>query len=350
MPLDNYDLYGLVSDFATTDAIRETILRPLKNSVADVRLTSSKAGMIDQLRSLVNRGDLEIIKVFDLLRDSEENGRQRIHYYRVTTNKARELNNVDLVGSKLFGANWKERFATPLLTQQTEGFEVVDFRENNERHHDWTLKIYSFGTKNKLIEKGHPDVNGIFNEKWQTEPTRSILIVRWNTGPNPPLLEVRIPIDSEEHTRNFFRFVWTSIKNVLLETDAAPFPLDAAMKLLVSSRETNHSRYLVHDAMAWDSVSCAYRVNPNDGDSETLDESEHGGKLLKSILDSPGGMCGVLRLNWLGAAGDDSPLRKNLRCVIGGGTIGTLNQVTIGASTTAKAVDYVTNQLRHFSS
>lgn len=344
---DEYDLYELVERHVNADTIKD-LLRTVKLDHPDrVRVSLTKPELIDQLKSLVRGGELEMLRVFDLLREAEENGSQRIFYFRPYRDFARLLGQPAEVGRRLFGENWEEQFRTPLLTRSEVG-TVVDFRPLPHKPRDWLFKLYAYDPFRKLLERSAPNSQRVVHELWQLEEERSVLIVRWNAiSADSGWLEFRIPKGIIGRLSIHLANLWSLVGPIVTEADCQPVNLEPAMRRIFATHATNRRLYRIGDTQAFDSADTRYSVTPNDPENGTLADTRSGVRVNQQVLQDEGEFASLV-VEWL-REGSGDVLPANLRCVLGGPTRNRLHQMCVSSETSAAAVDYVTDQLRHFS-
>ena len=110
------DLYELIDKFCTASEIA-SVLREAKGTEG-VRVTAENKNDLIQrnLRSAVEQRAIQISRVYDLLRDGEENGDQHVFYFRARTKKFAESPTFDAVGKALFKNKWPEGTGLPTIT------------------------------------------------------------------------------------------------------------------------------------------------------------------------------------------------------------------------------------------
>lgn len=344
---DQLDLYELINTHVNADTIQE-LFRSLKADRPDtIKIGGNKPDLIARLKNLVAAGEIAEGHAYNLLRDAEENGNQRIYYFQPNRARTRELNSPDDVGQSLFGAGWEDKFSTPLLTKVVDGTTVVDFRRHPKKTRDWVLKLYGYANRRKFIDRTPLDVDRRYRETWEEVPTRVVLLVRWNSyTADFGWLEFRLTRGLEGREKVHLENLWEVVRPAVTLGDCHPVCLSPAIAKLFTTRGKNQTLYHLRDTEAWDRDENGYAIKPHDPDDGTLDATEHGSGMIEQIVNS-GGECSSAVVEWQTETSAGC-LLKALKCIIGGGTKATRHQVCIASEVSAAAVDYVTDQLRHF--
>src|ERR1700722_14942543 len=97
------DLAKLVNDWCAVEQIAQ-LLRDAKDKSDEVRVTAPKKETLieENLRTAVESGAVPLDKVYNLIREAEENGNQHIFYYR----KTGDPGSMNEVATRLWGPNW----------------------------------------------------------------------------------------------------------------------------------------------------------------------------------------------------------------------------------------------------
>src|ERR1051325_3096045 len=100
---------SLVKNLATIEQI-QGLLRTRKGE-ENVRITANTIDELvnSNLRTAVEKRAIEIEKVFDLIRDAEENGNQHIFYYKVNSTAIADALSFEKLAPRMWGADWKKK-------------------------------------------------------------------------------------------------------------------------------------------------------------------------------------------------------------------------------------------------
>ena len=339
---------ALVKDLATTEQI-QNLLRTRRDSV---RITGeNKDQIVDRnLREAIESRAIEIEKVFDLIRDAEENGNQHIFYYKANSRAIGAALAFEEIAPRIFGRNWERTLEDdfPKIRLRSNEFQVSDFRRL-DKPADWILKIYG-ETVNWSVTEERSEAGGV----WRFfEPTslRIVLSARWNS---PDLLEIRVQRStSRKRVEGWHNRVWETLKPHVIRSQFTPWELSKAMKNILDKQNSNKTIYHCSDA----------EVTDRHGNHATFQAELETGDLFASaeVRDS---LKGFVKANsdfddvvvtWLRQA-DDRPakdtrtnlgVRQSLQMQTWIGTVS--NEIILQAHCGAKDLDYVTGQLRTFN-
>lgn len=337
-------------------------LKPLKTFLAEFQgiypgrivTTGNQPELIEHLRDVVAQKLIPIERVFNLLRECEENGNQTILYYSPKTAAVRELcRDPEAVAARLFGADWERTQDFPKLVSLANGYEVVDFRVGlPDKPSDWLLKIMTFQESRgevRQLDRGEL-VGERFRDNeyavlYERKVIDAVCLARWNDHPRNGLLEVRVELRGR---RDRFKMdvaaVWDRLQRAFeWENDFDPWELGSAQEQMLRECEQHQDTYHLGltDLLDSDDVGVKYTTST---EHVRVDTKPVRLSTIHRILDD-GGRCSKLVVTWL-PKGSDGNLEDKLRTY--GGSRQT-NELVISAQTTARAVDYVTNRLRYFA-
>lgn len=157
------ELFKLVGDFCSTAQITN-LLRTAKGSEGLKLTAPNKEALIQKnLRSALESGIIATEKVYDLIRETEENGSQYIFYY--APSGVMKPMTVSQIGTGLWGPNWEQKMKFPRVELVENKFVYADLRAflPSQKPLDWVLKIYGHevidratGVVKELGNKGLP--------------------------------------------------------------------------------------------------------------------------------------------------------------------------------------------------
>src|SRR5438067_6794850 len=147
----------LVRDLATIEQI-QNLLRTRKG---EVRISGeNKDQIVDRnLKEAIESRAIDVEKVFDLIRDAEENGNQHIFYYKAKSRAIANALAFDELAPRFFGANWEKKLQDdfPQIKLKPNDFKLSDFRKHKTKARDWILKIYGQITVEKQTNEEEPE-------------------------------------------------------------------------------------------------------------------------------------------------------------------------------------------------
>ena len=345
---------ALVKDLATTEQIQD-LLRSRKGH-DNVRISGENKGQIVErnLREAVEQRAIDIERVFDLIRDAEENGNQHILYYKVRSRAIADALAFEKFAPRFIGANWVTKLENdyPQIRLIPNDFKVSDFRQLPKKPKDWILKIYGQVTIERSTNEQEMEGDNSLWRKFIYESLRIVLIARWNS---PDLLEIRVQRggDSRKRIEGWHNVVWEMLKPHVVRNQFTPWELALAMKNFAARQSSNQSVYHVSDAEITDSQGnhATFETELETGDlfaSTEVRQSLQG--FLKANSDFNGAT-----LTWL--TNKTAVPSRELRTVVGirqslamrQSLAATSNEIVVQAHCTAEDLDYVTGQLRAFN-
>lgn len=116
-----------------------SILRPaLGNKNVRLSAPTHKELIQKNLRSALESHSLDVEKVYDLLRESEENGPQHIFYLRCPNKEIQKLLTLDYARNSIFGGKQPPE---PCLEYKPNGFVISEVRPwTSRKPADWAVK------------------------------------------------------------------------------------------------------------------------------------------------------------------------------------------------------------------
>ena len=332
------ELAKLVSDWCAAEQIAQ-LLRDAKDTSDEVRVTAPKKEILIEtnLRKAVEAGAIPLDRVYNLIRESEENGNQHIFYYRRTG----QPGTLDDVGTRLWGAQWQKKMALPRADLVENDFIFADLHPWNTilKPHDWVLKIYGHEHVDKYTDIIKSLGANRFTREFVREARRIVIVVRWN---NAGILEVRIPqTESKKRLKQWLKKAWEMITPACSQTEVTPWNLKKARGRMIDEQKSNEKIYRLSHTRVED-------MDHNIGTFECHDPQGHlfaQQRMVDSVQELiEGGECVNLRVTWM--TGNNPNPSRELNTLIGHNES---NEIVIGGYCQSKDVDYVTDQLRHFS-
>jgi hypothetical protein len=331
------DIYGLVEEFCSGEQVT-TLLRAAKGSKG-VRISAeNKHDLVHRnLREAIEARSLPIERVFNLLRDAEENGDQHVFYFKA---RSRRLGDFDSIGKALFGSRWPDKTGFPKVDLIPRGFLVSDFRGWNEKKpKDWALKVYGHEIREHFTGVKREEGSAIW-KRFEQQEFRHVLLARWNS---PDLLEMRVPRDdSKRRLNDWLGVLWNELNPAISQTNFQPWDLSRARRRLIEEEDKNTTLYRFHDTQLEDSNHSRASFEPYT-EQLTLFTAIETKDAIQGLLRAKS-ECTRLAVTWL--EGRNGIPAKDLRTLIG---VGETNEVVIARRCSQKELDFVTEQLRDFS-
>lgn len=341
-PRELDEVLGLVEQLCTAEQVKD-LLRTRRGN-ENIRITAEdKDNLISRnLRTALETKAIEIEKVFDLIRDAEENGNQHIFYYRASQRLADALT-FENVAKQLWGASWDRTVAGfPSIKLKTDGYKISDFRLFSSRKpKDWILKIYGQKTIMRPTGKSDTRADGSEWRQFVPENLRIVLSARWNA---PDLLEIRVQRnESRKRIEEWYTQVWSTLSPALPKDQFEPWKLKPSMRNIALQAEENVEVYDFRDVGVVDDVNEILGSFQAFSDEGNLFKSQLTRDAVKGFLES-GGDLNSLAVRWI--ARPNSEPRQEMRTLLG---VRKLHEVLVAGHCKAGDLDYVTGQLRAFS-
>ncbi len=340
---------ALVKNLATTEQI-QNLLRTRRESV---RITGeNKDQIVDRnLREAVESRALSIERVFDLIRDAEENGNQHIFYYKVKSRAIAEALAFENIAPQLFGSGWQKKLDEdfPQIKLRPNDFKVSDFRQLQKKPRDWVFKIYGETVTWSVTDQRTED-GGIW-KFYAPASLRIVLLARWNS---PDLLEIRVQrSSSRKRVEEWHNTVWERLKPRIIRSQFTPWELSQAMKNLLDKQSGYKSIYHCSDAEVTDRHGnhATFGTELETGDlfaSTEVRQSLQGFVKANSEFDD-------VIVTWLQQANNIPS--KDMRTIVGvrqsqemqQRLAAQTNEIIVQAHCAAEDLDYATGQLRSFN-
>jgi hypothetical protein len=345
---------ALVKDLVTTEQIQD-LLRTRRGH-ENVRISGENKDQIvhRNLRLAVEQRAIDIEKVFDLIRDAEENGNQHILYYKAKTRDIADALSFDKLAPRFFGPNWATKLENdfPQIKLRPNDFKISDFRQLRKKPRDWILKIYGQITVERLTSEQEPEGTTSLWRKFDYESLRIVLLARWNS---PDLLEIRVQRggDSRRRIEGWHNIVWETLKPHVVRNQFTTWELSQALKNLAAKQASNPAVYNLSDAEVTDKLGnhATFETELETGD---LFASSEVRQSLEGFLKAKSDFNGVT-LTWLPQK--NSTPSKEVRTVLGIRqsqamrqlVAASSNEIVVQAHCSAEDLDYVTGQLRSFN-
>jgi hypothetical protein len=348
------DLFERVQGKVNKEPVKALLAEYQHLFPGEISTSGNKPELVEQLRDACTVGRIPRTRVFELLRECEENGNQTVLYYSPKTAAAAQAcENPMELANRLFGANWHQIF--PRLPRLTSGYQVVDFRIGlRAKPRDWLLKLYTYQESNVRVHelpRSDPAVQAVglrdneYVVVYERKITESVCLIRWNDHPRHKLLELRVELSGRlARFEADVKSLWTSVDPIFQrDEDFEPWELERALGQMLRECQHHPDLYQLGLAHLVDSGEGGVKYVPYT-ERDSIDATPIRLQTITQILDD-GGRCSRLATIWL-AEGSGGALEENLRTHAGPRRT---NELVIAAQATSRAVDYATDQLRYFT-
>jgi hypothetical protein len=335
------NLLRLVDTLCTADQVKELLRLAKERSPKDVRITAeNKTDLIERnLRAAIESGGIPPDRVYDAIRDAEENGDQHIFYFTPKSKTVRDSMALESLGDKMWGKHWQEKKKFPTATTPEDGFDYADFRSFDQKPNHWILKVYGQMKYERYTGHDEEEDDKVYKE-FVKESLRVVSLARWNP---PNLLELRVQRDeSRRRISAWLDTLWTMLAPAIKRTDFDPWDLQKARKRLIEEEDEHEGVYSFRDTRLLDPHSIRASFEPHQTDGY-LFASIEAKEAIQGLLDAHS-ECTHLSVTWLPRK-DGTPSLE-LRTLLGDRGP---HEVVIPSHCKARDVDYVTDQLRFFN-
>jgi hypothetical protein len=318
----------------------------------------TKSAIIGHLRSAVGARLIPIERAYDLLREGEENGAQRIFFFLPRTKAiASACGNGAKVCDGLHGSSDASALGFPkLLEGWADDPVAADFRYADRR---WTAKWYWRQIRHVTLEQDVPDgedENGveILKKRYKKIEERAVMVARWNSHS----LELRVPNAAARNSvTQMVNRLWILLSPALRRADFEDWNLEPASTKMIKEAGKHAEIYDFGDTILRDSGggTTVFNTKPpepkqDEGGQLHIPFAPEQKQAVDIILKEKDNQSERLVVQWKKATATENGQPKNkpypLRVVVAAED---KNEVSIGAKTTAKAIDYVIYRLRDFS-
>jgi hypothetical protein len=331
-------LLDLIEENCTIEQVKG-ILRPASGN-KDVKVSAPTHRELVQinLRAAVNSHSLDIGRVYDLLRESEENGPQHIFYFRCKNKDIQALLTLDYMRKSIFGSKVPPE---PHLDHKPNGFVISEIRPwSSRKPADWALKIYGHEARELPtgeVDRSNPARIARF---YRMEEFRFVLLARWN---GPDALELRIPeTDSRQRLESWRSYLYNTVRVAIPFDRVLPWTLSPVSRRLFDEKDNHPTIYSLGDAKLEDEFHNIYSIQSHAPDSN-LFSGVAADSAAKGVLEH-NGTHKAQRVLWLKQP--DDGFSTDISTLIGARQE---NEVVFSRHQNSRGIDYVTRQLRSFS-
>ena len=352
--MSDLDNGSVVHKNALFDLLREdpinvgdlvTFLRKYKEDFPDeFHISGTKDQLVDQVRQGVFNRRIEEADVIKFMQEAEENGDQRIFYFVPRSKKILDLcRDGKAIAQLLFGQRWHETQGFPVLTPVRGAYTVADFRVGvRSKPKDWILKVYGTKLTRRQVGRVPTGINS-YNIQIKEVLQRSICLARWDDRGPDGLLELRVTLSArKERVPLDVNAIWARLQGAFAREEFEPWDLTVPLRWMLDNQEHDRRVYRLGSVRISDPADGTIAFHPH-GDDESVSDAPSRHNAIKDLIKA-GSRCKSIVVTWLaGASGED--LKDDLRTYLGPTAT---NELVIGAGTTGKAIDYVTEKLRHY--
>ncbi len=335
---DYKQLLDLIEQQCTAEQVKALLRTASGNKNVKVSAASKEELVRKNLREALDSHSLDVEKVYDLLREGEENGPQHILYFRCPHKDVAQQLTLGHVRSTLLGTSAP---IPPRLEVKRQDYVIADVRSWNDRKPlDWAVKIYGHEVREEptgeVIRESPSRILKVFVE----EEYRYILMARWNA---PDLLELRVPRDSSVvRVDNWYKILRQQLRMVIPFDRFSPWSLRGVSKVLFDEQERNKRIYRLGDAQLEDPDHNFVTFESFVPDSDLFGEGAAKSAAQDLLLHNSSYK--HQRVIWLEQK--DEKFAGEISCMIG---LRAENEVIFSRHQTSRGIDYVTAQLRAFS-
>jgi hypothetical protein len=334
-----YDrLLELVFDHCTIEQIKEALRPAIGNKNVKLSADNKEDLVFKNVKQALDSHSLDVERLYEVLREAEENGPQHIFYLRCPSKDVTQLLTPDYARNALLGMNAP---LEPVLSPKINGQVISEVRPwGKAKPSDWVMKIYGHETREvatgEIIRESATRILHVF----APEEYRYVLMARWNA---PDLLEIRVPRDSStQRIENLKRIVERTVGAAVPLDRFSPWSLKKINKKLFDEKEKHGLIYRLGDAELEDEDHNRIRFQSHIPDADLF-----GGAATESAakgLLEHNSTYNHQRVIWLKLP--VSGLDIEISTLIGARSD---NEVIFSRHQNSRGIDYVTRQLRSFS-
>lgn len=331
-------LLKLLEDACTIDQIKSVLRVGIGNK--NVKLSADDKHDLVQvnLRAALNSHSIDLSRVYDALRDAEENSSQRIFYLRCPNRDVQNLLTPAYMQKMLHGQSVPKE---PNLEVEPNSIALSEVRAwGNNKPNDWVVKFYGRDLREvptgEVIRESSNRILRVF----ATEEYRYVLLARWNA---PDLLELRTPRDSSNERVDFWRrFLQDQLRAAVPFDRFTPWSLRQVNERLFDEKDQHTDLYKLGDAELEDEFHNKVRFQSHLPNTDLFGTAATG-SAAKGMLDN-NSTYNHQRVIW--ARKQDQGIESDISTLIGARRD---NEIVISRHQGSKGIDYVTRQLRAFS-
>jgi hypothetical protein len=334
-----YDrLLELVEEHCTIDQIKDILRFGLGNK--NVKLSADdKAELVQKnLRGALNSHSLDVERVYDGLRDAEENAPQRIYYLRCPSKDVQQLLTLPYIRETLLGKGASDE---PNLYVKPNSIAISEVRAvGKAKPHDWIVKFYGHDVREVATGEVIRESATRILKVYRPEDFRYVLLARWNA---PDLIEFRTPRDSSNERVDAWRIYLEKMLGVAVPLQRfSPWSLKLTNERLFNEKDKHAKIYKLGDAELEDEYHNKVRFQSYLPNADLFGTAATG-SAAKGMLDN-NSTYNQQRVIWLKQ--QDQGFTTDISTMIGARHE---NEIVVSKHQNAKGIDYVTRQLRAFS-
>jgi hypothetical protein len=334
-----YDrLLELVLEHCTIEQIREVLRPALGNKNVKLSAENKEDLVYKNLKQALDSYSLDVERVYEALREAEENGPQHIFYLRCPSRDVANQLTPEYAHETLLGKNAPKE---PILAHKIGTQIISEVRPvGKAKPFDWVMKMYGHEVREVATGEVIRESAARILHVYTPEEYRYVLMARWNA---PDLLEIRVPRDSSVQRVEALRRTVERAVRVAVPLDRFnPWSVRSINKRLFEEKERHTKTYRLGDAELEDEDHNRIRFQSHIPESDLF-----GGvateAAARGLLDN-NSTYNQQRVIWLKQ--EDMGFGVDISTLIGARAD---NEVIFSRHQNSKGIDYVTRQLRAFS-
>jgi hypothetical protein len=338
---DHPILFNLINNHCSIPQI-QSVLRKYKDINRKIIKIDgdNKESILGNLKQGYEESIIPIDDLYDLIRESEENGHQYIYYYKIkNSSHTKKYSNLKKITKDLFSSNGANK-NFPNLLHLPQNFTWVDLRFTNGDNNGWTGKLYDKEERWKQISQKYLSNNLV--KEYEKTIDRVVYVLKWLPS---GLLELRISktdSDSFKSRKSRLEAFWRKISPAIRKTEFEKWDLSNVRINLLEKRDNNSNIYILSGTKLKDLQKGVARFDPYLEDDDLF--SAKARELAIDAYLNNNGYCNSLIVSFK-ADNSNRALDKNLRIIIG---VYQTNEVLINSKIGSKEIDYVRKRLYEF--
>jgi hypothetical protein len=331
-------LLELVEDACTIDQIKGMLRVGLGNKNVKLSAESKEELVRTNLRGALNSHSIDIERVYEGLRDAEENSPQRIFYLRCPIKDVQQLLTLDYVRETIMG---KKASAEPNLDVKPNSLALSEIRAwGKHKPGDWIAKFYGYDVREVPTGEVIRESAARILHVYAPADYRYVLLARWNA---PDLLEFRTPRDSaNERVDSWRKYLENAVGVAIPLQRFTPWGLRKINQRLFEEKDKHGKLYKLGDAELEDEFHNKVKFQSHLPNTDLFGTAATG-SAAKGMLDN-NSYHNQQRVIW--TKQPDQGFSSDISTLIGARRE---NEVVISRHQNSRGIDYVTRQLRAFS-
>ncbi|TQO38970.1 hypothetical protein GQ41_3638 [Arenibacter algicola] len=344
-PDQKTNLSKIIEDQVLSDDIHSLLKSYKEDNKEDIKLSGNKSDIIENLLNAVDKGIIPLIKVYELIRDSEEYGDQYIYVFDSINNTAKHsYSDGESISRKIIPRGEKSQF--PKLLQIPSKLEWVDFRAPNRGvENSWLAKMYGKKTREVKIDENKSYAQGLRTVTYRTEESRLIYIVYWDGKRFLEFKISRTSFDSNKSLELSIKEIRQFIgKGVDLHNDFKYFDLTPTVNNILNNSSDNKKIYNLRSTNLIDAQNGTATLTTYGEDVPGLLADLSRKEAIDAYIAKGGSATGIV-VTFL-EEGSNGILSKDVNVILGRDSV---NQIIIPANISPQEYNYVRRKIADFS-